>query len=209
MLRFSGHYKLLCRWSTCFTGHHLKIQPQISVFFPVCLVLADSPLLFLPRSTGSCPGQFELIFTCLTLKQQSDHPALLSSFIFKPGPLDKSADLTQCFVIRTIRFHCVGKKMLRPSHFSRPVLWDSTGAEAVNYSVRVMAVGGIRLIPDKSAVSVGSRVSALVLLRQRGIYGGWFSSGKIFANTQQSCFPDSPHASVCLFSSSFQLNFYT
>lgn len=33
-----------------------------------------------------------------------DHPALLSSFIFKPRPLDKSADLTQRFVIWTILF---------------------------------------------------------------------------------------------------------
>lgn len=176
------------------------------VFFPVCLVLADSPLPFLPGPTGSCPGQFELIFTCLTPKQQSDHPALLSSFIFKPGPLDKSADLTQCFVIRTIRFHCVGKKMLRPSHFSRPVLWDSTGAEAVNYSVRVMAVGGIRLIPDKSAVSVGSRVSAPVLLLQReqevdSQAGKYLQIHRqvVFLTAHMSVFACSPHFSIWIF----------
>lgn len=38
----------------------------------------------------------------------------------------------------------VWAKMLRPSHFLRPVLWDSTDAEALNYSssVRVMLVSG-------------------------------------------------------------------
>ena len=41
-------------------------------------------------------------------------------------------------------FSLCGQKMLRPSHFLRPVLWDSTEAEARNYSssVRVMLVSG-------------------------------------------------------------------
>lgn len=78
-------------------------------------------------------GTVRVIFTCLHPSSR-DHPALLSSFIFKPGPLDKSADLTQCFVIWTIRFFPLWRKMLRPSHFWRPALWDSTEAEAVDYS---------------------------------------------------------------------------
>lgn len=53
-------------------------------------------------------GTVRVIFTCLHPSSR-DHPALLSSFIFKPGPLDKSADLTQCFVIWTIRFFSVEK----------------------------------------------------------------------------------------------------
>lgn len=155
--------------------------------------------------TGSCPGQFELIFTCLTPKQQSDHPALLSSFIFKPGPLDKSADLTQCFVIRTIRFHCVGKKCW--GHHTSPGRSCET---QLGQKLWIILWG---LWP-----SVGSAWSQISLLSawdpvflRRSYYGGgefiggWFSSGKIFANTQQSCFPDSPHVGVCMFSSSFHL----
>lgn len=90
--------------------------------FPVLLILISIkvlnscvPLLFFSFgklcwfSDGQLPETVKLMFTCFTPKQHEDHPALLSSFIFKPGPLDKSADLTQCFVVWTIRFHCVGK----------------------------------------------------------------------------------------------------
>lgn len=117
--------------------------------------MVNSLLSFFWFSDGQLAGTVELIFTCLTPKQHQDHPAFLSSFIFKPGPLDKSADLTQCFVIWTIRFHCVGKNAEAITLLEASLVRLNWGRSSELFLLRESyARQSIRLIPDKYAVRV-------------------------------------------------------